>query len=706
MTSRRLATGLCVAYGVLFVGRMALALSTGSLDDQGGFWFNLLSAVMLSLFPLLFLAVGWAIVTRQPRNTIGWLLLAIPLIGMLGFFVGDYATQALTTDPGSLPFGRAAAWLDRWLIVAALGVFIPLFLLFPDGHVPSRRWRPALWLVVVSTTLTIVGFALTPGPLTGAFADLVDSGVTNPLGIDTLAGPIATITAFGGFLMLASAIVSGAAIVVRFRHASGEVRQQIKWLAFVGVAFLLEIPLTIAVDAISHSDTAGDVMFLVGFATLIIGIPLACGVAILKYRLYDLDVVVRKTVVFGLLAVFIAVVYAAVVGLLGALVGGVSNSVASFVAATVLAIAFQPARERARRVADRLVYGQRATPYEVLTAFSSRVGEAYAADDVLPRMASVLATGTGADSATVWLRVGTELHPVATYPPDAEPRRDHTVEVTHQGESLGELSVVLPPSDPIGPAKDKLIRDLAAQAGLVLRNVRLIEELRASRQRLVAAQDEERRRIERNLHDGVQQQLVALNVQLGLLARATGEQDPKIAEMATAMQGRATEALEDLRDLARGIYPPLLADRGLGAALEAQARKAAVPTTVEAGGVGRYPQEVEAAVYFCLLEALNNTAKYAHASHASITLAQANGHVTFTVTDDGVGFDASGSSYGTGLQGMRDRLDAIGGSLAVKSAPGEGTTVTGLVPVGEDDQPVASVQADSSRSGPNDDLGM
>jgi xanthosine utilization system XapX-like protein len=344
MTSRRLATGLCVAYGVLFVGRMALALSTGSLDDQGGFWFNLLSAVMLSLFPLLFLAVGWAIVTRQPRNTIGWLLLAIPLIGMLGFFVGDYATQALTTDPGSLPFGRAAAWLDRWLIVAALGVFIPLFLLFPDGHVPSRRWRPALWLVVVSTTLTIVGFALTPGPLTGAFADLVDSGVTNPLGIDTLAGPIATITAFGGFLMLASAIVSGAAIVVRFRHASGEVRQQIKWLAFVGVAFLLEIPLTIAVDAISHSDTAGDVMFLVGFATLIIGIPLACGVAILKYRLYDLDVVVRKTVVFGLLAVFIAVVYAAVVGLLGALVGGVSNSVASFVAATVLAIAFQHER--------------------------------------------------------------------------------------------------------------------------------------------------------------------------------------------------------------------------------------------------------------------------------------------------------------------------------------------------------------------------
>jgi signal transduction histidine kinase len=706
MTSRRLATGLCVTYGVLFLARMALALSTGSLDDQSGFWFNLLSAVMISLFPLLFLAVGWAIVTRQPRNTIGWLLLAIPLIGMLGFFVGDYATQALKIDPGSLPFGRAAAWLDRWLIVAALGVFIPLFLLFPDGRVPSRRWRPALWLVIGSTALTIVGFALTPGVMTGAFADLEHAGVTNPLGIDALAGPIAVITGIGGLLMLVAAIVSGAAIVSRFRHASGEVRQQIKWLAFVGVAFLLEIPLTVVVDAITRSDTASNVMFLVGFGTLIIGIPLACGVAILKYRLYDLDVVVRKTVVFGLLAVFVAVVYAGVVGLLGALVGGVSNSVASFVAATVLAIAFQPARERARRLADRLVYGQRATPYEVLADFSSRVGEAYAADDVLPRMAQVLASGTGAESATVWLRVGEELHPVATSPPDAEPGRDHAVEVVHQGESLGELSVVLPPSDPIGPAKDKLIRDLAAQAGLVLRNFRLIEELRASRQRLVAAQDEERRRIERNLHDGVQQQLVALNVQLGLLARAAGGES-KVAEMATAMQTRATEALEDLRDLARGIYPPLLADRGLAAALESQARKAVVPTTVEADGIGRYPQEVEAAVYFCLLEALNNTAKYAQASRVAITLAQTDALVTFTFTDDGVGFDASGTTYGTGLQGMRDRLDAIGGSFAVVSSPGEGTTVTGTVPVtAEEGQPLASSQADSSRSGPNDDLGM
>jgi signal transduction histidine kinase len=436
----------------------------------------------------------------------------------------------------------------------------------------------------------------------------------------------------------------------------------------------------LAGDNAHLADLLGSIFFAVWFLTLLGGIPIACGIAILKYRLYDLDVVVRKTVVFGLLAVFITVVYAAIVSGVGALIGN-HDATLSFIAAAVLAVAFQPARERARRVADRLVYGQRATPYEVLADFSSRVGEAYDADDVVPRMAQVLASGTGAASATVWLRVGADLHPIATFPEDAEPSRDHVVDVVHQGASLGELSVRMPPSDPLDPAKEKLIKDLAAQAGLVLRNVRLIEELRASRQRLVAAQDEERRKIERNLHDGVQQQLVALNVQLGLLGK-TADRDPaKVPAMASMLQERATEALDDLRDLARGIYPPLLADQGLAAALQAQARKAAVPTTVASDGVGRYDRAIESAVYFCSLEALNNVAKYANASSATIHLTQDDGRLRFAVRDDGAGFDTDATAYGTGLQGMADRLDAIGGAIVVESTPGAGTTVVGTVPI-------------------------
>jgi signal transduction histidine kinase len=262
-----------------------------------------------------------------------------------------------------------------------------------------------------------------------------------------------------------------------------------------------------------------------------------------------------------------------------------------------------------------------------------------------------------------------------------DPDATATVPVRYQGELLGALSVAKAPGESLTSADQQLLTGVASQAGLVLRNVGLLEELRASRQRLVAAQDEERRKIERNLHDGVQQQLVALNVQLGLLARISERDPSKTGEMAEQLQTHASQALDDLRDLARGIYPPLLADKGLGAALESQARRAAVPVSVEADGVGRYSQPVEAAVYFCTLEALNNVAKYAGASRATVTLEQRNGSLRFTVTDDGAGFDVHRTSYGTGLQGMADRLDAIGGTLQVTSRPGTGTSVSGSVPI-------------------------
>jgi signal transduction histidine kinase len=251
----------------------------------------------------------------------------------------------------------------------------------------------------------------------------------------------------------------------------------------------------------------------------------------------------------------------------------------------------------------------------------------------------------------------------------------------------------------------------------VFHNVRLTEELlerldelQRSRQRLVAAEDEERRRLERNIHDGAQQQLVALAVK-ARLARTLTQKDPeKSRTMISDLGAGLTTALEDLRDLARGIYPPLLADQGLEAALRAQARRAPIPVEVQTDGISRYSREAEAAVYFCTLEALQNVGKYAGASRAFVRLSQSDGHLTFEVDDDGAGFDPAKTSYGTGLQGMADRLAALGGELEVRSTPGGGTTVTGRLPVTADPegaQPlVAASQASASRSGPNEDLGM
>jgi signal transduction histidine kinase len=292
------------------------------------------------------------------------------------------------------------------------------------------------------------------------------------------------------------------------------------------------------------------------------------------------------------------------------------------------------------------------------------------------------------------LLVEGDFRPVASWP-EAAPEAgaastdaDLTVEVRHQGELLGGLAVSMPANDPMDPAKERLVTDLAAQAGLVLRNVRLTEELRAriddlqaAQKRLVAAQDDERRRLERNIHDGAQQQLVALTVQLRL-ADTLIERDPSRArELLDQLRADTNDALEDLRDLARGIYPPLLADKGLLSALEGQARKASLPVEVQALGIDRYPQEIEAAAYFSCLEALQNVAKYAHASRAVVTLSDGDGRLRFEVADDGLGFDPSDVGYGTGLQGMADRLGALAGTLTVTSSVGNGTIVVGTIPV-------------------------
>ncbi|MGZ8630784.1 MAG: histidine kinase, partial [Actinomycetota bacterium] len=503
---------------------------------------------------------------------------------------------------------------------------------------------------------------------------------------------LASLAFFGILLLAICAVLSIASLVVRSRRAGADERHQIRWIAIGATVFIASWAGLLALSwALPSGDETIDIVLGTIALTFYAAIPVSIGIAILKYRLYDIDIVIRKALVVAALAAFFVIVYALVVGGVGALVEAASSSALSFAAAALVAVLFQPMLARARRFADRVVYGKRATPYEVLAEFGDQLAETYAADDVLPRTARVLAEGVGADRARVWLATGEELRPVASWPADANagPTRpdDHRTEVRHQGELLGALSVAMPANDPMDPAKEKLIADLAAQAGLVLRNVRLVEDLRGSRRRLVSAQDEERRKLERNIHDGAQQQLVALAVKARLARQLTGRDPDKATELLAQIEGETQQALEDLRDLARGIYPPLLADKGLPAALEAQARKSPIPVEVVPDGVGRYPQSIEAAVYFSVLEALQNVAKYAEASHAGVRLEQTDAVLTFEVRDDGQGFDPASTKHGTGLQGIEDRLSALDGSVRVVSSFGVGTTVTGSIPVvGEDDE--------------------
>jgi signal transduction histidine kinase len=320
-------------------------------------------------------------------------------------------------------------------------------------------------------------------------------------------------------------------------------------------------------------------------------------------------------------------------------------------------------------------------------------------------MARLLSEGTGATEVVVWLRLGNELRPAAVWPQDAPmpppialldggrlpefPDVTAVAPVRHS-ELLGALTVLKPPKEPVTPAEQRLIDDLAAQAGLVFRNFQLIEDLRSSRQRLVTAQDEERRRLERNLHDGAQQQLVALSVRLKLARNLAQTDTARADELMSELEEEVQQALSDLRDLAHGIYPPVLADRGLVEALRSQMARATVDARLETGDIGRYPQEIEAAVYFCVLEALQNVAKYARATDVVVRLREDRGELAFAVEDNGKGFDTRTTRHGAGLQNMEDRLSALGGSLEVRSRPGDGTIVEGWIPVGvAEGRPVA-----------------
>jgi signal transduction histidine kinase len=651
-----------------------------------------------------------ALIVRRAGNLIGWMLICIGAGLAIMSLASAYAVLGII-HPGTLPAPELVGLLAEWSFVPLLTGLGFMLLLFPSGSLPSPGWRPFAGLGLLATALTMVGFVVRPRLVALPAPGDTSLMFANPLGIRSL-GPVLSTVLIGtlnglavlGTVILAAAFIS---LAVRYRPGGREVRQQIKWIALA--AAVVAACQLVALLALAATGDASNPVTVTAYVVIpvmaLFGIPAVITLAILKHGLYQIDVILNRAVQYGLLSAALTAVYAGIVIGIGTLAGYVGGPVLTVAAAVAVALLFQPVRQRARLVANRLVYGERATPYQVLADFAQDMAGQLDLDLALDRMAALLAAATGAVRVEVWIRVGAELRPQVTWPrgaarPAAVPlaadpefpvfeQATRAIAVRHRDELLGALTVQKPRNEPVSAAEEKLLTHLASQAGLVLRNVGLtaelqatIDDLRASRRRLVRAQDEERQRIERNLHDGAQQQLVALMVQVSLLEESAGDSG-EVRLIAGQLRTGLRTAIDDLRALARGIYPQLLADQGLGPALRAQAGRAAVPVLVETDGIGRYPRDTEAAVYFCILEALQNVAKYARASRAVIALSCPGSHLEFTVTDDGTGFDAAQASCGTGLQGMADRLAAAGGTLRIRSAPELGTTVSGRLPVSE-----------------------
>jgi signal transduction histidine kinase len=690
----RLAWGLLAVVVLLTIADLVLMTVNGARGWNGSFGITGVSTAV----PLTFAAMGALVASRQQGNAVGWIFLGAGLSWALGATAQQYAIRTVFVAPGSLPGAVVAAWLGSWAflpVLSLLGIFLPL--LFPNGRLPSRRWRFFARVIAVVAVLAIVIDAVPPANLT------IDSSGELQNASLLATGPNDPLAGIAGFLQLilaAGALAAIGSMILRYRRASAETRHQLKWFLFSGAALVAAV-----ITTTFTSNGSGSSFGAAFFVVAALGLPVATGIAILKYRLYDIDVVISRTLVYGSLAALITAIYVGIAVGIGSLVGsgGKPNLGLSILATGIVAVGFQPVRERLQRIANRIVYGRRATPYEVLSEFSGRVAESYASEDVLPRMAQVLGEGTSAEVAEVWLRSGAALRRAAAFPGQvgaaaavelkgsttpSMPHADRTVLVSYQGDVLGALTVTKRRGELLTPIELKLMDDLAHQAGLVLKNVGLtadlqarLDDLRASRQRLVAAQDGERRRLERNLHDGAQQYLVAIKVKLGLAEMLVTKDPEKATAAVVALKHDADEALETLRDLARGIYPPLLADKGLAVALRSQASKATLPVHVDADGVGRYPQETEAALYFCTLEALQNIQKYAAASAVEVRLRADSDQLSVDIVDDGRGFDVEGVSRGAGLTNMEDRLDALGGTLHIESTPGAGTTLRATVPV-------------------------
>jgi len=683
-TASRLAWGLWAVIPATLLGSIVIVLVTEySIREE----FPGVFIVPILLFA--FGTVGALVASRRPENPIGWILLGTGVVWAIPGLADTYAGYAEAAGLTGTFLAKLADWPNLWFF--APGLFLPvtlLLLLFPNGSPPSRRWRPFVWIAVIGNIVLALCLAFDPGT-TSSDARFLRS---NPFGIQGAHEVILVINQVAWWLSIGAFLASGIAIALRLRRSRGEERAQLKWLTTSGIFVVLALFVVIFFGSVfgwENNPSAAPVIQAV-ILSVLTTIPIAAGIAILRYRLYDIDVVINRTVVYASLAAVVTLIYVAIVVGIGTAVGSRGSPFLSAVAAAVVALLFQPARRWAQRFANRLVYGKRATPYEVLSTFSDRLSEAFSVDDVLPRMAHMIADSTGSSATRIWLAAGDELRPVAAWPADAPAAGpiyglaalpDRMFEVRHQGELLGAITVAADPREPITHTQEQLIENLSSQAGLVLRNVRLVDDLRESRRRIVTAQDVRAKKLERDIHDGAQQQLVALAVKLGLVERFVAADPERAVTMLAEAKAEANDALDDLRDLARGIYPPLLADKGLAAALEGQARKSPIPVEVRPDGIGRYPQEAEAAVYFSCLEALQNVAKYAGASRATVRLAQADGSLTFEVSDDGRGFDPAVVGHGTGLQGIADRLAALGGEVSIRSAPGDGTIVAGSLPV-------------------------
>ncbi len=658
--------------GATLVSQLAvLALvvaNTAELPESVG---GDLALYAVNVLVVVFPALGAVILGTHPGHPIGWLLVGVSAGIVVDSVARCYAIVGLYLRPEGLPGVAYAAWFAEWNWFPSIMVllfFVPL--LFPDGRLPSPRWRPVAIAGGAWLSLATIGYALYP-------SDPVDF----PGAERVLAVRQAIVLALLMPLAPVAIGVSLASVVLRRRRATGEEREQLRWLLYaLGVA-VVGWAVGFTLGALGRGDWGLGTAVLMLLPVFLI--PVAVTVAIVNHRLYDIDVLINRTLVYGGLTAAVLAAYAVVVLVASSATSAELEWRWSVLVVAAVAIAAYPLREWMQRLVNRFMYGDRDDPARAMSRLNRRVADSLAPAGLLPAVTETVGEALRLPYVAVRL-AGAVGDPAAAYgSPRGEPRG---FDLVHQGEQVGTLLVGRrSEGEQLSPADIRVLEDVARQVAGVAHTVRLAADLQRSREQLVLAREEERRRLRRDLHDGVGSALAGLALQAGSARQSLADDPAEARRRVSGLEHGIRDAVADIRRIVDDLRPPALDDLGLAGALRERA-DALVPgratVTASLDGV-RLPAAVEVAAYRIGTEALANCARHSGARHVDLGVSVEHGPdvLCVEVSDDGAGILDGGRSSGMGLGSMRERAEELGGSCRVTTGPAGGTCVRAVLPL-------------------------
>lgn len=631
--------------------------------------------------------VGALVASRHPRNPIGWMFCATGFLSAINMLSSGYALYSeLIHIDEPLAGAMFARWLTSWIWMPniLLPVTFPL-LLFPDGKLLTERWRFIAWSAGFGLLGVTSGIAFHPGPL-----EVMGLNGSNPYGIPNGEAVVSTLFTVATPILLLGVFGSIASIIVRFRNAVGVERAQLKWLAIAGIVVIVGNILGSMLWWLWGNNPLTLELSIIVTDITIVTIVVAVGVAILRYRLWDIHIFINRTLVYGSLTALVIGLYVVIVGSLGLFLQTSGNLLISLFGTGIIAVSFQPLRERLQRSVNRLMYGEWDDPYVVLGRLSEQLEVVAASQSVLPTIVETVAEALKLPYVAISLKKGnqfniaTEYHrsSVATLP---DKNSMKILPLIYQMETIGQLLLVPRASGETFSQTDRrLLETIARQAGVAAYNVRLTQDLQRSRERLVTTREEERRRLRRDLHDGLGPVLAAMSFKLDAINNLAEQDAGSVKKLVTEVKKQMQEALADIRRIAYDLRPPALDELGLVGAL-----KTHIASCNQAQGLQivldapenspLLPAAVEVAAYRIALEAITNVSRHAGAQHCYVRLSLPD-DLCLEVTDDGYGLPSS-IQAGVGLASMRERAEELGGMCVTETLPQGGTGVKARLPL-------------------------